>query len=163
MLSADQFAEKLKSLINVGGRQLRIKTDSFPGYQGRWYPLYLVPDAGELPGSFVEVAYSPPNTDWVENLYGVSISDDVEFRVYGFDPDLKVPVDTVQVKEMPVWKWEFPIFKTRLRGKTGKPEAVAQYLANFINKLAAEVESNLATTKPPVASNLKKAIQLIKR
>jgi len=154
MLSANQFVDHLKSLINVGGRQIRIFADSVPAN--------VLPFAGKLPGSIVKVHYSPPQ-DWVENLYGVSISDDVEFRVYGFDPDLKVPVDTVQVKEMPVWRWDLPIFKTRLRGKTGSPEAIAQYLATFINERAAEVESNLATTKPPVTGSLKKAIQLIKR
>jgi len=134
MLSADQFIEKLESLLSIGDRQIRIRADS-----GQIFVNFINLPKG-VGGAGGGAEGENNRAMWV---------------MYGFHQDHSIPVEKVKLKEI------LSRFDQRLKGKTGKPEAVAQYLAAFINKLAAEVEPKYTHTKPPVTSNLQKAIQLV--
>lgn len=38
----------------------------------------------------------------------------------------------------------------KLRGKTGSPEKIAEYIATHLNRIAAEVKPNYTHSKPPI-------------
>jgi len=134
MLSANQFVEKLESLLSIGDRQIRIRADS-----GQIFVNFINLPKG-VGGAGGGAEGENNRAMWV---------------MYGFHKDHSIPVEKVKLKEI------LSRFDQTLKGRTGKPEAIAQYLAAFINKLAAEVEPKYTHTKPPVTSSLKKAVQLI--
>jgi len=61
------------------------------------------------------------------------------FTISGWDTEESTPVDKVKVEHLVSSLGR----AYRLKGKTASPEKIAVYLADFINKVAAENEPNL--------------------
>jgi len=127
ILNAAQFIAHLIHLTNHNGRTVKYKKS--PGSEVIYVSFYnLPPEVGNAGGG----AEAENNR--------------ATFSIDGWDAkDLDAPAPTGKVKV----ETRVSVFsrKLKLRAKTGSPEAICKYLADFINKLAKEVPPNFTHTK----------------
>jgi hypothetical protein len=118
------FAETLKKYLSVGDRIVRIK-EYAPGSGDRLGSVYVnyvnLPQGVGSAGGGAE-AENNRTSFWIR---------------WNEDGKVKIEMSNSVLPR-----------SSRLRAKTGTPDQVAKYLADFLNKVAKEVEPNFTHSKP---------------
>lgn len=132
---AYEFAELLKSLVNTQGRQLRVAIEHRLGGPAHYYESVYV-NFINLP---TELGRGGGGGAEAEN-------NRMSFWIHGFngaDQHAPPPKGVVKIE---MSNSTLPR-EYKLRGKTAAPEAIAKYLATFLNKVIAEVPPRFTHTQ----------------
>jgi len=136
-MSAEEFKAAMDKLVNVGDRHFFCEVDSSFGTTAVHCTLINLPK--ELPHQGAEA---------MNNRLLISVD---------FPSD---PADKVKTKQL------MSSLPVKMRGKSGPPAKVAEYVSKFINKTAKDVEPKLTHSKLSSASKKKiagKILNLAKR
>lgn len=130
-MGSAEFVDYLRSLLDIGDRQIRLENYSRLGdtYADVYVNFINLPEGIGGAGGGAEA----------EN-------NRTSFWIYGFDksdPHASAPRGKVKVV---LSNTTLPR-EHRLRAKTAPPEKIAQYLANFLNKVVREVEPRFTHTR----------------
>lgn len=129
-LGVDEFAKELESHLKLDGRQIRIDTKGFAGSRQTVYVSFVnLPHGVGSAGGGAEAM----NNRMVFSVEGFS-------KEGGPPPAGKVKVQ-LTASSLPS--------EYRLRAKSGPPNAVVKYLADFINKVVKEVPPKYTHTQQP--------------
>ena len=124
-LNTTEFANLLKQKLNPQGRRVTIQIKGpMGGLDTVWVTLINLPEEVKAPGAEAE-------------------NNRMSFSVDGFAPD-GGPPPTLKVKvEMRV----SALSGQKLRSKSGPPEVIANYLAQYINNIISTVPPKFTHTK----------------
>jgi len=131
-LSSNGFVKEFESHLSVGDRHVGFKQTSIPNGLGGSDTIYIY-------------YYNLPKHISVNGAEGMN--NRVLLKVEGFhktDKDAPVPLGKVKAELLSTaLPREF-----RMRAKSGSPEAIAKYVATYLNTIAAKVEPNFTHTPP---------------
>lgn len=128
ILCATQFIEHLKSLLQLQGRQIYFQNKMLGNFDTISVTLINLPMGVGAAGGGAE-----------------AMNNRSLFFVRGFNshnPELPPPTSQVRVEQLICMDR-----KLKLRSKRASPDKIAEYLANFINKIVIEAPPNFTHTK----------------
>lgn len=133
-----EFAELLKSLVDTQGRYLFVRTEHRLGGPSHYFE-----------SAYVNFVNLPEEVVASRQGGGAEAENNrMSFWVEGFngsDPNAPPPTGKVKVSlQTSALPREY-----RLRAKTAPPGAIAQYLADFLNKVVREVPPKYTHSQPP--------------
>lgn len=127
-MSQSQFVQAVKDWSDVRGRSLRFKSGGLGRFDSLYINFYNIPDTGSRAGAELE-------------------NNRMLFRIDGWD---RASADTQVFGNVKIEQMVSALPREyRLRAKTGKPAAIAAYLAAFLTKVASEVEPKYTHSRAP--------------
>jgi len=129
-----EFMEGLRSLLDVGDRQVRMRGESLLGGPAHHYEMVHV--------NFINLPTGIGGAGGGAEAENNRMSFLIE-GFHGADPHAPPPRGKVKIEHrVSALPREY-----KLRGKTGTPQQIARYLADFLNRVAREVPPDFTHTK----------------